>query len=315
MIEGRVLRRFDPWHGSLCTCPTKYSLSPYTGCGHSCLYCYISAYIRDPFRPRPKKDFLRNLSKDLTRVKPGQLVSMSNSSDPYTPPEEELMLSRSALKLLLNAGMRVLVVTKSDLVVRDIDVLSKGNSAVSITVTTMDEGLASRLEPGAPSPEMRMKALEKVSSAGIPTILRLDPIIPGLNDSKDSISEVIDRAREAGVKHVVSSTYKARADSLRRLLSSFPELESVRDLYRRGERVGSYMYLPRSMRKAILGRVRSLVLEAGMTFAVCREGMPELNSVGVCCDGSHLTFRGKLLLAPDPCGSDEIGGFGGGNCV
>ncbi len=297
MIEGRVLRRFDPWHGSLCTCPIKYSLSPYTGCGHSCLYCYISAYIRDPFRPRPKKDFLKNLKKDLKRIKPGYLVSISNSSDPYTPPEEELELSRAAIKLLLDSGLRVLIVTKSDLVVRDIDVLSRGSSAVSITITTMDEEVARRLEPRAPSPDRRMRALGKVSSAGIPAILRLDPIIPGLNDSEQSISEVISEAKEAGVLHVVSSTYKARADSIRRVLSSFPELNGLKELYRKGERVGGYMYLPYKLRKEILERVRALANQAGMTFATCREGMPELNSRGVFCDGSHLTLKGTLLTS------------------
>ena len=299
MIEGRVLRRFDPWRGSLCTCPIKYSLSPYTGCGHSCLYCYISAYIRDPFRPRPKKNFLKNLTRDLRKVKPGSLVSISNSSDPYTPPEEELRLSRATIKLLIDFSLRVLIVTKSDLVVRDLDILSKGNSAVSITVTTMDEEVARRLEPGAPSPERRMRALEKISSAGVPAILRLDPIIPNLNDSEESISEVIRRAKLAGVLHVVSSTYKARGDSLKRILSSFPELNEIREIYKAGKRVGGYMYLPHNLRRRILERVRAIVEDAGMTFATCREGMPGLSSKGVHCDGSHLTFRSGLLRNED----------------
>ncbi len=290
MIEGRVLRRFDPWRGSLCTCPIKYSLSPYTGCGHSCLYCYISAYIRNPFKPRPKKDFLKKLTMDLKKVKPGYLVSISNSSDPYTPPENELELSRAALKLLIDFGLRVLIVTKSDLVVRDLDILSKGASAVSITVTTMDENIAMLLEPGAPSPKDRMKALQRTSSAGIPTILRFDPIIPGLNDSDEIISEVVNRARKAGVLHVVSSTYKARVDSIKRILSSFPELNWIKELYSKGEKIGGYIYLPYRLRRSILERVRAMVEEAGMTFATCREGMPALHSKGVSCDGSHLTL-------------------------
>jgi len=299
MIEGRVLRRFDPWRGSLCTCPIKYSLSPYTGCGHSCLYCYISAYIRDPFKPRPKKDFLKSLARDLRKVKPGSLVSISNSSDPYTPPEEELRLSRAAIKLIVDSGLRILIVTKSDLVVRDLDLLSRGNSAVSITVTTMDEEVARRLEPGAPSPERRMRALEKISSAGVPAILRLDPIIPHLNDSEESILAVIKRAKRSGVLHVVSSTYKARADSMKRVLSSFPELSGIKEMYKAGERMGSYMYLPYSFRRRILERVKAVVEEAGMTFATCREGMPELSTKGVYCDGSHLTFRGDFLRSGD----------------
>jgi hypothetical protein len=103
------------------------------------------------------------------------------------------------------------------------------------------------------------------------------------------------------VLHVVSSTYKARADSLKRITSSFPELEGLKELYRKGERVGGYMYLPYGIRRSILERVKVLAEEAGMTFATCREGMPELNlsSNGVSCDGSHLTRDEAFLTSGD----------------
>ncbi len=278
----RVLREFDPWKGRLCTCPKKFSLSPYTGCAHSCLYCYTSAYIKEAFRPRPKRDFLRRLEADLDGMKPRSLICMSTSSDPYTPPEEELGITRRAIRLILERGMCLLVMTKSDLVVRDLDVLSD-RCAVSITVTTLDDRLASIMEPRAPRPLKRIKALEKAGELGVPTILRLDPIIPGVNDDPRSIKEVLDAAESAGVRHVVSSTYKVRPDNMRRM-SVLP----VRwELYDLGETISGYRYLPKPIRMKILGMVREEVLKMGMTFAVCREGLP-LNSPGVHCDGSHL---------------------------
>ena len=289
----RVLRPFDPWRSPLCTCPRQLTLNPYTGCGHKCAYCYITAYVRDAFSPRPKENLLSDLVKDLKKIGPGTLVSMSLSSDPYTPPEEELGLTRRALDLLIRAGARVLVVTKSDLVTRDADILAKGSTAVMVTVTTMDDSVARAIEPGAPLPRRRIRAMSLLAENGIPVGLRLDPIIPGVTDSEESLAEVLEAAKSAGASHVVASTYKARPDNLIRMMKALPEhAERLKSLYIRGERIGGYWYLPRSTRREILRRVRGLALQAGLTFATCREGMVDMNSGGVACDGSHLTLRG-----------------------
>ncbi len=290
----RVLRPFDPWKSPLCTCPPQLTLNPYTGCGHRCAYCYITAYVRDAFNPRPKRDLIARLISDLKRLRPGTLVSMSLSSDPYTPPEGELGLTRRALDLLLRAGAKVLVVTKSSLVARDADVLSRGRAAVMFTVTTPNEDVTSRLEPGASSPGDRFKAMASLTATGVPVGLRLDPIIPGVNDSPEGIREILRSARNAGASHVVSSTYKARPDSMKRLLQTLPEAaEALRSAYRGGERFGGYVYLPRSERIRLMEIVRREALELGMTFATCREGLHHMNTPGVACDGSHLTLAGR----------------------
>ena len=294
----RVLRPFDPWRSPLCTCPRQLTLNPYTGCGHRCAYCYITAYVRDAFNPRPKKNLLSDLVRDLREVRPGTLVSLSLSSDPYTPPEGELGLTRRVLDLLIRAGARVLVVTKSDLVSRDADLLSGGSSAVMITVTTADESVASAIEPGAPPPGERFRAMSLLAEEGVPVGLRLDPVIPGVTDSEESLAEVVEAARSAGASHVVASTYKARPDNLARMMEALPEhAERLKSLYVRGEKIGGYWYLPRPMRRRILQRVRDLALQAGLTFATCREGMIDMNSPGVACDGSHLTLRGASRRA------------------
>ena len=286
----QVIRPFDPWRtGSLCTCPFKYTVNPYTGCGHRCIYCYITAYIKDAFNPRPKRDLIARAERDLRRIPKGSIINVSSSSDPYTPPEDRLMLTRRLLAILVKDYI-LEIVTKSSLVVRDLDIISKGKSLVQMTITTMDLKVAERLEPNAPKPIERIKALKAVGGAGVPTVLRLDPILPGLNDNIDSIRRVIEEAVGAGVKHVVTSTYKAKPDSLRRVLAMFPELrDKYKTLYiEEGERIHGALYLPRKIRRRILKTVREIAHEYGLTFATCREGFPELHDRDVTCNGVHL---------------------------
>jgi DNA repair photolyase len=128
----RLITEFDPWRDPLCTCPRKYSLSPYVGCRHSCAYCYITSYIPDGFRCREKARFLARLERDLARLRPGSLISISNSSDPYQPMEAERALTRSALERLLPMGLMVLLIT--NLVARDTELIERGNCSVSVSI-------------------------------------------------------------------------------------------------------------------------------------------------------------------------------------
>ncbi|MCD6563466.1 MAG: radical SAM protein [Thermoproteales archaeon] len=290
MLNSNVIRVFDPWRkGSLCTCPFKYTVNVYTGCGHRCIYCYITSYIRDAFNPRPKKDFIRLVMRDIQKIPASSIIDVSTSSDPYTPPEEKLGLTRKLLGLIMK-NFRVKILTKSDLVVRDIDILKRGSSIVSMTITTMDERVAQIIEPYAPSPSKRIKALSMISKYGIPTILRLDPILPFVNDSEKNIRNIIRDASKAGVKHIVSSTYKAKPDSLARIIRSFPDLgEKYRDLYIvKGSRIHGAYYLSKKIRLDLMRKVKEIASDYGLTFATCREGLVSLHDKGTICDGSHL---------------------------
>lgn len=283
-----ILKPFDPWKSPLCTCPAKLSLNPYTGCPHGCLYCYASSYIPHFKEPRPKVDLERRLRREILRVKPGSLVMMSSSSDPYPEQERDQLITRGCLDAMNCRGLRVLVVTKSDLVCRDADILSEMGSAVSITITTLREDLAGLLEPGAPSPKKRLEAIRTLHLKGIPVSARIDPIIPGINDSE--IEDLVDAACRARAKHITSSTYKARPDSLRRILQAFPvQSEGLKSLFEKGSRTGGSLYLPKEMRESLMIKVEMAVLRSGMTFASCREGMAVQK--GVLCDGSHLINR------------------------
>lgn len=282
----RLITPFDPWHGKFCTCPPKYSFSPYAGCGHRCTYCYITSYIPRAFEPRLKNVNSVQLERELKQLDKGMPISMANSSDPYTPTEAKNSIMRDILPLTIRNGLKLLIVTKSDLVTRDIDMLSKGKVCVSITLTTLNEEVAKRMEPFAPSPERRLKALMLLNKAGIPTLVRLDPLIPGVNDDAGSIEVVLEASSKVGVKQVTASTYKMRPDNLSRVMNAFPKLKVLEEMYAKGEHIGRSVYLPKEIRMELLSKVREVADELAMDFASCREGLG-LNTAKT-CDGSHM---------------------------
>ena len=285
-----VIRDFDPWHDPLCTCPKKYGFNPYTGCFYRCVYCYVTSYVPRVFECRIKKNLLKRATCDLKRVDRYRVISMSNSSDPYPPMEAKLKLTRACLELFLREGCQVQVITKSDLVIRDIDLLSKMRCVVSFTITTLKRNLSLKLEPRAPPPELRLEAMKQLSNTGVPVSLRLDPIIPSLNDTE--IEQIVKAAAAAGAKHATSSTFKPRPDSWHRSRRVFPEATAkLAPLYfERGERHHNSWYLPRRLRLELMERVKKACDENGLTFASCREGLRELTT-SASCDGSHLISK------------------------
>jgi DNA repair photolyase len=283
----QILTKFDPWRSKLCTCPFKYSFSPYVGCSHKCLYCYASSYIKDFYKPRIKEKCIRILRREIEKIKENKYVSIANSSDPYQHLEERYKLTREALKIFSHHDFKIMIITKSDLVIRDIDILKNSKVAVSITITTLDKEKAKKLEPYAPNPERRLEALRILSESNIPTIARIDPIIPFINDCE--IEDIVKEVASVGVKHIVSSTYKVRMDNWRRMNKAFPEeMERLKNLYfKYGERYKGYYYLPRNYRYILMKKVFEEAKKNNLTFAICREGFIEFNTAKS-CDGSHL---------------------------
>ena len=273
------IRPFDPWKSKLCTCPFKYTLNPYTGCDHACVYCYITSYIPKAFKVRTKEGLLPSLERELRKFDKRFIIAMSYSSDPYPTVEEKLGITRKVLELFKRYDVRCLLLTKSNIFERDIDILSELRCAVGITVTTVDERKASLLEPNAPSPRDRIKALKKAKKAGIPVYARIDPIIPFYT------WEDFEKTLKAlnFVSHITVSTLKLRPDIRARMRAKFPELmRKLEPLYT--ERYEGYYYLKRDLRFTILQRARELIERRGITFGSCREGYYSYPT----CDGSHL---------------------------
>lgn len=289
-----LVTSFDPWKSKLCTCPEKLTLNPYTGCSYRCVYCYVSSYVPNFFCCRPKKNLIQRLKKEVFKLK-GKLISIANSSDPYPPLEEVLGLTRACLHILSKHDCKLQLVTKSTLVTRDIDILKKAPSVVSLSITTENDRIAKSLEPYAPLPSKRLKALEKLIRDKIPVSVRIDPIIPFLNDDPKNL---IKKLSSIGVSHITCSTYKAKYDNWKRFTLAFPTLsKSLQPLYfEKGERIGRSFYLPQKMRQEIIKKTKELVENEGIKFSSCREGFPHLNSA--ICDGSWLILSSNPQKPP-----------------
>ena len=286
-----LISRFDPWRSGLCTCPPKLTFNPYTGCDHQCVYCYASSYIPSFSDCRPKKDLLAALKREAAKLN-GETVSVANSSDPYPCAEASTGLTRRCLEILAESNCKIQIITKSNIVVRDDDLLSKIPSTVAFTVTTDDDDVAKLIEPYAPLPSQRLRAAQDLIKKGIPVSVRIDPIIPLVNDQPQKL--IADLA-SIGVKHLTCSTYKAKPDNWMRLVQAMPKVaEKLKPLYfQQGEKIGGNTLLPKELRFRLLKSICDLAVANNMKFGVCREGLAELNTAP--CDGSWLMpkDRGK----------------------
>lgn len=195
--------RSTEWFG------TDHTMNIYRGCCHGCLYCDSRSdcyQIGEFDRVRVKADALRILRDDLARKVRPAFIGMGAMSDPYNPFEEELELTRHALELIDAYDCGVTVATKSDLIVRDIDILTaiQSHSPVicKITITTTDDTLAAKVEPHAPAPSRRLAALEKLSEAGLFAGVLLMPVLPFLEDSDENVLSVVEGAAKAGARFI-----------------------------------------------------------------------------------------------------------------
>jgi DNA repair photolyase len=220
----------------------------------------------------------------------GETVSIANSSDPYPCAEASAGLTRRCLEILAESNCKIQIVTKSDIVVRDDDLLSKVPSTVALTITTDDDNLAKLIEPQAPLPSQRLRAAQDLIEKGIPVSVRIDPIIPSVNDQP---RKLISTLASIGVKHLTCSTYKAKPDNWMRLAQAMPKAaENLKPLYfQQGEKIGGNTLLPKEFRFRLLKSVRYLAVANNIKFGVCREGLPELNTAS--CDGSWLMPKDK----------------------
>jgi DNA repair photolyase len=192
--------------------PTPYSMNPYQGCEHGCAYCYarvtheyygFDAGLDFESRIVLKENAPALLEKELSNPKwvPGPIM-LSGNTDCYQPVERQLGITRKLLEVLLNFRHPVSVITKNNLILRDIDLL-KDLAAdnlvhVMISITTLDEKLRSILEPRTSTSQLRLKAIEKLTQAGIPTGVMNAPVIPGINHHE--IPSVLKAAAEHGAK-------------------------------------------------------------------------------------------------------------------
>jgi len=199
--------------------PFTWTINPYRGCEFACKYCY-ARYTHEFMEMRDGVDFERKifvkqqtawlLRQDLRRVKKGEEIAIGTATDPYQPAERRFEITRSILEeLTLHRGLEIGIVTKSDLVVRDIDVLCEiaahNELFVNLTITTLNSKLARILEPRAPRPDLRLQALTKLTKAGLNTGVICAPVLPGITDKPAALDRLVRATKEAGGKYIYAN--------------------------------------------------------------------------------------------------------------
>lgn len=186
-----------------------YNMNLYRGCQHQCIYCdsrsecYHLGDLRDI---RVKENAIELLKKELSTKKKKSTIGTGSMNDPYMPIEKEFKLTRNALELIRQFHFPIHIITKSDLVTRDIDLLkdiSKVYAAVSISITTANDTLSKKIEPAAPISSARFRAIEQLATNGIYCGVLISPVLPYITDSTENIELLLKLAQEAGAQYVL----------------------------------------------------------------------------------------------------------------
>jgi DNA repair photolyase len=199
--------------------PFTWTINPYRGCEFACKYCY-ARYTHEFMEMRDGIDFERKiyikqqaawlLRRDLKRVKRGEEIALGTATDPYQPAERRFEITRGILEeLSLHQGLELGIVTKSDLVVRDIDLLlriaERNSLYVNLTITTLDSKLARILEPRAPRPDLRLQAVTELNRAGVRAGVICAPVLPGITDSPAALDGLVRATKQAGGSYIYAN--------------------------------------------------------------------------------------------------------------
>jgi DNA repair photolyase len=261
--------------------PFIWTINPYRGCEFGCKYCY-ARYTHEFMEMRDGIDFERKiyvkqqaawlLRHELKKVKRGEEIAIGTATDPYQPAENRYAVTRSILEeLSLHHGLELGMVTKSDLVTRDIDVLrriAENNSLfVNLTITTLNTRLARILEPRAPRPDLRLKAVRELRLAGISAGVICAPVLPGITDSPASLEALVRATKEVDGKYIYANPLFLKPCSasvfLPFLEKEFPQLVEE---YRK--RFAGRAFVSKAYSKRISELMASLRQKHGITRAV-----------------------------------------------
>jgi DNA repair photolyase len=282
--------------------PFSWQINPYRGCEFACKYCY-ARYTHEFMEMRDGLDFERKiyvkkhsawlLRQELKQVRVGQSIAIGTATDPYQPAERKFGITRAVMEeFARHEGLSLGLVTKSDLIVRDLDLLQKISSrnrlSVHITITTTDMNLARILEPRAPRPDLRFSAVKKLVEAGISTSVNCAPILPGITDSPKDLESVVRTAAAAKARSVAAIPLFLKPCSAKIFIpflqEHFPDLVP---LYK--ERYADRAFLPPDYQKRISTLVSKLCRRHGI-------GVRNHDS-GVRTTGSNLSRQLNLFAS------------------
>jgi DNA repair photolyase len=231
--------------------PFTWTINPYRGCEFACKYCY-ARYTHEFMEMRDGVDFEQKifikqhtaelLRQELRNVKPAEEIAIGTATDPYQPAERRFEITRAILEeFSLHRGFQIGIVTKSNLVVRDTDLLlavaAHNKVFVNLTITTLNTDLARILEPRAPRPDLRLEAVKKLNEAGVKTGVICAPVLPGITDSPRDLDALVRAVAEAGGQYIFANSLFLKPCSaavfLPFLEKEFPQLVgSYRDRFK-----------------------------------------------------------------------------------
>jgi DNA repair photolyase len=228
----------------------SWSLNPYMGCAHQCTFCYVRGFERRADRPsddrygmsiRVKVNVVQVLRHELARPRWNrEVVVVGAATDPYQPAEGRYRLTRGCLEALAERSNPFSIITRSPLVIRDIDVLveaaARANVSVTFSIPTLDQRIWRTTEPNTPPPAQRLRAIRHLRDAGIDAGVGMAPILPGLSDDPRLMADVVRAARDAGATSIWTNVLYLRPGTrehfLEHLARDWPEqLPRYRSLY------------------------------------------------------------------------------------
>ncbi len=262
---------------------TFWSINPYIGCAFGCAYCYARYAHRFVMeRAASRQDVGDNIADDLEELPPwlaferrifvkrnaaqvlrrtlqsrreslgavqrGETIVIGTATDPYQPAERTFRITRELLAVLAEARrLRLVIITKSPLITRDVDLLVRiarhSRLTVHLSLITLDREVARRVEPRAPTPEARLRALQRLSDAGLDVGVNIMPVLPGITDRPDALAALVRRIAAGGASHINACALRLRSTSRKRYLpwldTEFPELaDRYARAYASGHQIG-----------------------------------------------------------------------------
>lgn len=190
---------------------TPHSMNIYRGCTHGCIYCDSRSkcyqFTHDFEDIEVKQNAPELLEEALRKKRKRSMIGTGSMCDPYIPIEKELGLMRRCLEIIERHNFGATPQTKSDLVLRDLDILTRINNktkaVVQMTLTTADDELCRKIEPGVCPTSRRFEVLQACREAGIPTVVWFSPLLPFINDTKENIEGIVDYCARAGVQAII----------------------------------------------------------------------------------------------------------------
>ena len=268
----------------------RFLINPYAGCFHDCIYCYAKAFpgYFELFRERKIaavfEGFPEEVARQLDSLRVAACGYLSPVTDPFNPLNDIYKLSEKIIRIFVERNLPIEFITKGVVTEEALNwMCQQEHSFGQVSIVTTDSAFHRKLSPGTPSLDKLWENFSIMKEAGVPAVLRIDPIIPLFTDSEEDLRFIMERARNYGVKHVVVSCLDIPVRIASSIFEFFKRLsltkgKKMKRIYR--ERIGPYLHADFGYRRELFDKARRIAEKVGLTFALCMEfrlvnGRPE----------------------------------------